>query len=163
MLHFLLILHLLPALALHVDASDYAIGGALHQVVDSELQPLAFFFQKTFHLKSLTVPTTVNSLPSTRLSDTFGICWKLEISQCLLTTSPSLILLGQKSDKVFSTADPSQLDFISQFTTNIVHIPGSDNIAADVLSRVSAITFPSQIDYDCIAETQQTDQGASHL
>ncbi|GFW74162.1 retrovirus-related Pol polyprotein from transposon 297 [Trichonephila clavipes] len=34
-------------LALHVDASDYAIGGALHQVVDSELQPLAFFFQKT--------------------------------------------------------------------------------------------------------------------
>ncbi|GFU74424.1 integrase catalytic domain-containing protein [Trichonephila clavipes] len=34
----------------------------------------------------------------------------------------------------------------------------SDNIAADVLSRVSAITFPSQIDYDCIAETQQTDQ-----
>ncbi|GFV58195.1 retrovirus-related Pol polyprotein from transposon 297 [Trichonephila clavipes] len=94
-------------LALHVDASDYAIGGALHQVVDSELQPLAFFFpENLLHLKSLTVPTTVNSLLSTRLSDTFG----------------------------------------------------SDNIAADVLSRVSAITFPSQIDYDCIAETQQTDQ-----
>ncbi|GFX44086.1 gag-pol polyprotein [Trichonephila clavipes] len=37
-------------------------------------------------------------------------------------------------------------------------IGGSDNIAADVLFRVSAITFPSQIDYDCIAETQQTDQ-----
>ncbi|GFV63941.1 retrovirus-related Pol polyprotein from transposon 17.6 [Trichonephila clavipes] len=32
--------------ALHVDASDYAIGGALHQVVDSELQPLAFFSRK---------------------------------------------------------------------------------------------------------------------
>ncbi|GFV24490.1 uncharacterized protein TNCV_3863881 [Trichonephila clavipes] len=37
-------------------------------------------------------------------------------------------------------------------------IGGSDNIAVDVLSRVSAITFPSQIDYDCIAETHQTDQ-----
>ncbi|GFX40615.1 transposon Tf2-11 polyprotein [Trichonephila clavipes] len=119
-------------LALHVDASDYAIGGALHQVVDSELQPLAFFSRK-LHLKSLTVPTTVNSLLSTRLSDTFDICWKLEISQCLLTTSPSLMLLGKK-------------------------VTRSDNIAADVLSRVSAITFPSQIDYDCIAETQQTDQ-----
>ncbi|GFT66539.1 retrovirus-related Pol polyprotein from transposon opus [Trichonephila clavipes] len=34
------------SLALHVDASDYAIGGALHQVVDSELQPLAFFSRK---------------------------------------------------------------------------------------------------------------------
>ncbi|GFU82120.1 retrovirus-related Pol polyprotein from transposon 297 [Trichonephila clavipes] len=33
-------------LALHVDASDYAIGGALHQVVDSELQPLAFYSRK---------------------------------------------------------------------------------------------------------------------
>ncbi|GFW21671.1 transposon Ty3-I Gag-Pol polyprotein [Trichonephila clavipes] len=33
-------------LALHVHASDYAIGGALHQVVDSELQPLAFFSRK---------------------------------------------------------------------------------------------------------------------
>ncbi|GFW79166.1 retrovirus-related Pol polyprotein from transposon 297 [Trichonephila clavipes] len=33
-------------LALHVDASDYAIGGALHQVVDSELQPLAFSFSR---------------------------------------------------------------------------------------------------------------------
>ncbi|GFV24326.1 gag-pol polyprotein [Trichonephila clavipes] len=108
-------------LALHVDASDYAIGGALHQVVDSELQPLAFFSRKLTYLKSLTVPTTA------------------------------------KSDKC-SPRQIRQLDFISQFTTNIVHIPGSDNIAADVLSRVSAITFPSQIDYDCIAETQQTDQ-----
>ncbi|GFV79860.1 gag-pol polyprotein [Trichonephila clavipes] len=65
--------------------------------------------------------------------------------------------IGGKSDKC-SPRQIRQLDFISQFTTNIVHIPGSDNIAADVLSRVSAITFPSQIDYDCIAETQQTDQ-----
>ncbi|GFX72455.1 retrovirus-related Pol polyprotein from transposon 297 [Trichonephila clavipes] len=115
-------------LALHVDASDYAIGGALHQVVDSELQPLAFFSREDLlHLKSLTVPTTVNSLLSTRLSEPFGICWKLEISQCLLTTSPSLMLLG-KSDKC-SPRQIRQLDFISQFTTNIVHIPGSDNIA----------------------------------
>ncbi|GFU12073.1 retrovirus-related Pol polyprotein from transposon 17.6, partial [Trichonephila clavipes] len=35
-----------PTCFSHVDASDYAIGGALHQVVDSELQPLAFFSRK---------------------------------------------------------------------------------------------------------------------
>ncbi|GFU77047.1 integrase catalytic domain-containing protein [Trichonephila clavipes] len=69
---------------------------------------------------------------------------------------PLTYAFRQKSDKC--SRQIHQLDFISQFTTNIVHIPGSDNIAADVLSRVSAITFPSQIDYDCIAETQQTDQ-----
>ncbi|GFV73395.1 retrovirus-related Pol polyprotein from transposon 297 [Trichonephila clavipes] len=70
---------------------------------------------------------------------------------------PLTYAFRQKSDKC-SPRQIRQLDFISQFTTNIVHIPGSDNIAADVLSRVSAITFPSQIDYDCFAETQQTDQ-----
>ncbi|GFV54690.1 transposon Ty3-I Gag-Pol polyprotein [Trichonephila clavipes] len=60
-------------LALHVDASDYAIGGALHQVVDSELQPLAFFSRKlTSSEKSYEKPTTVNSLLSTRLSDTLS-------------------------------------------------------------------------------------------
>ncbi|GFX67241.1 transposon Tf2-8 polyprotein [Trichonephila clavipes] len=144
-------------LALHVDASDYAIGGALHQVVDSELQPLAFFSRKlTSSEKSYSAYTTVNSLLSTRLSDTFGICWKLEIS-VFTHHKPLTYAFRQKSDKC-SPRQIRQLDFISQFTTSIVHIPGSDNIAADVLSRVSAITFPSQIDYDCIAETQQTDQ-----
>ncbi|GFU92998.1 hypothetical protein TNCV_2081441 [Trichonephila clavipes] len=70
---------------------------------------------------------------------------------------PLTYAFRQKSEKC-SPRQIRQLDFISQFTTNIVHIPGSDSIAADVLSRVSAITFPNQIDYDCIAETQQTDQ-----
>ncbi|GFW38648.1 transposon Tf2-6 polyprotein [Trichonephila clavipes] len=135
MLHFLLILHLLPRYSLHVDASDYAIGGALHQVVDSELQPLAFFSRKlTSSEKSYSA-----------------------YDRELLAIYSAIRHFRQKSDKC-SPRQIRQLDFISQFTTNIVHIPGSDNIAADVLSRVSAITFPSQIDYDCIAETQQTDQ-----
>ncbi|GFV97371.1 transposon Tf2-9 polyprotein [Trichonephila clavipes] len=122
-------------LALHVDASDYAIGGALHQVVDSELQPLAFFSRKlTSSEKSYSA-----------------------YDRELLAIYSAIRHFRQKSDKC-SPRQIRQLDFISQFTTNIVHIPGSDNIAADVLSRVSAITFPSQIDYDYIAETQQTDQ-----
>ncbi|GFW41720.1 retrovirus-related Pol polyprotein from transposon 297 [Trichonephila clavipes] len=101
-------------LALHVDASDYAIGGALHQVVDSELQPFWLSFpENLLHLKSLTVPTTVNSLLSTRLSDTFGICWKLEISQCLLTTSPSLMLLGKKVTSVLHGRSVSWISSLS--------------------------------------------------
>ncbi|GFS63659.1 gag-pol polyprotein [Trichonephila clavipes] len=110
-------------------------GGALHQVVDSELQPLAFFSRKlTSSEKSYSA-----------------------YDRELLAIYSAIRHFRQKSDKC-SPRQIRQLDFISQFTTNIVHIPGSDNIAADVLSRVSAITFPSQIDYDCIAETQQTDQ-----
>ncbi|GFT56115.1 retrovirus-related Pol polyprotein from transposon opus [Trichonephila clavipes] len=62
-------------------------------------------------------------------------------------------------------ADAALLAHPSPFAPLALHVDasdyaigGSDNIAADVLSRVSAITFPSQIDYDCIAETQQTDE-----
>ncbi|GFU72548.1 hypothetical protein TNCV_738841 [Trichonephila clavipes] len=64
-----------------------------------------------------------------------------------------------KSDKC-SPRQIRQLDFISQSSPQIaiVHIPGSDIIAADVLSRVSASPSPGQIDYDCIAYNKQTDQ-----
>ncbi|GFX02923.1 hypothetical protein TNCV_4439051 [Trichonephila clavipes] len=144
-------------LALHVDASDYAIGGALHQVVDSELQPLAFFSRKltsseksysAYDRELLAIYSAIRHFRYMREARDFTV---------FTDHKPLTYAFRQKSDKC-SPRQIRQLDFISQFTTNIVHIPGSDNIAADVLSRVSAITFPSQIDYDCIAETQQTDQ-----
>ncbi|GFX00375.1 retrovirus-related Pol polyprotein from transposon opus [Trichonephila clavipes] len=144
-------------LALHVDTSNYAIGGALHQVVDSELQPLAFFSRK------LTSSEKSYSAYDRELLAIYSAIrhfrYMLEARDFTVFTDhkPLTYAFRQKSDKC-SPRQIRQLDFISQFTTNIVHIPGSDNIAADVLSRVSAITFPSQIDYDCIAETQQTDQ-----
>ncbi|GFU02221.1 hypothetical protein TNCV_2465991 [Trichonephila clavipes] len=144
-------------LALHVDASDYAIAGALHQVVDSELQPLTFFSRK------LTSSEKSYSAYDRELLAIYSAIrhfrYMLEARDFTVFTDhkPLTYAFRQKSDKC-SPRQIRQLDFISQFTTNIVHIPGSDNIAADVLSRVSAITFPSQIDYDCIAETQQTDQ-----
>ncbi|GFX39390.1 transposon Tf2-11 polyprotein [Trichonephila clavipes] len=144
-------------LALHVDASDYAIGGALHQVVDSELQPLAFFSRK------LTSSEKSYSAYDRELLAIYSAIrhfrYMLEARDFTVFTDhkPLTYAFRQKSDKC-SPWQIRQLDFISHFTTNIVHIPGSDNIAADVLSRVSAITFPSQITYDCIAETQQTDQ-----
>ncbi|GFU03454.1 transposon Tf2-11 polyprotein [Trichonephila clavipes] len=144
-------------LALHVDASDYAIGGALHQVGDSELQPLAFYSRK------LTSSEKSYSAYDRELLAIYSAIrhfrYMLEARDFTVFTDhkPLTYAFRQKSDKC-SPRQIRQLDFISQFTTNIVHIPGSDNIAADVLSRVSAITFPSQIDYDCIAETQQTDQ-----
>ncbi|GFX25676.1 transposon Tf2-11 polyprotein [Trichonephila clavipes] len=144
-------------LALHLDAPDYAIGGALHQVVDSELQPLAFFSrkltssEKSYSAYDRELPAIYSAIRHFR--------YMLEARDFTMFTDhkPLTYAFRQKSDKC-SPRQIRQLDFISQFTTNIVHIPGSDNIAADVLSRVSAISFPSQIDYDCIAETQQTDQ-----
>ncbi|GFV75049.1 retrovirus-related Pol polyprotein from transposon opus [Trichonephila clavipes] len=129
-------------LALHVDASDYAIGGTLHQVVDSELQPLAFFSENLLHLKSLTVPTTVNSLLSTRLSDTFGICWKLEISQCLLTTSPSLMPLGKK---VTSVLHGRSISWISSLSSPQVLYTFQDLTVLLLMFSLVFLQSPSQV------------------
>lgn len=41
-----------------------------------------------------------------------------------------------------------QLDFISQFRTDIHHIKGFGNITADMLSPIAAITMTNNIDYE---------------
>ncbi|GFW59948.1 hypothetical protein TNCV_4864031 [Trichonephila clavipes] len=154
-----LIAHPSPSapLALHVDASNYAIGGALHQVVDSELQPLAFFSRKLTSSEKSYSAYDREFLAIYLAIRHFRYMLEARDFTVFTDHKPLTYAFRQKSDKC-SPRQIRQLDFISQFTTSIVHIPGSDNIAADVLSRVSAITFPSQIAYDCIAETQQTDQ-----
>lgn len=45
----------------------------------------------------------------------------------------------QKSDKA-SPRQLQQLDFVGQFTTDIVHIAGENNIVADALSRISTLS-----------------------
>ncbi|GFV22103.1 hypothetical protein TNCV_3458751 [Trichonephila clavipes] len=84
MLHFLLILHLCPACLSHVDASDYAIGGALRvtKLWTLELQPSAFSSRKlTSSEKPLQSaydrePPLLSTLG---YPTSFGICWKPEI------------------------------------------------------------------------------------
>ncbi|GFV97438.1 retrovirus-related Pol polyprotein from transposon 17.6 [Trichonephila clavipes] len=108
-------------LALHVDASDYAIGGALHQVVDSELQPLAFFSRK------LTSSEKSYSAYDRELLAIYSAIrhfrYMLEARDFTVFTDhkPLTYAFRQKSDKC-CPRQIRQLDFISQFTTNIVHI-----------------------------------------
>ena len=54
-----------------------------------------------------------------------------------------------------------QLDYISQFTSNIRHIQGSDNPVADALSRIETNGLLSgqtpTVDYAAMAKNQSTD------
>ncbi|KAG8178678.1 hypothetical protein JTE90_025599 [Oedothorax gibbosus] len=82
----------------------------------------------------------------------------LEARQFTLHTDhkPLTYAFRQRSDKC-SPRQARQLDFISQFTTDIRYIKGSENIVADTLSRISSISMPSPIDYEQIAQAQQND------
>jgi len=67
---------------------------------------------------------------------------------------PLTFVFRQKRDKS-SPRQFNQLDFISQFTTDIRHISGQDNIVADTLSRVEVIT--TSVTHDALAAAQIDD------
>ncbi|UYV71447.1 hypothetical protein LAZ67_8003251 [Cordylochernes scorpioides] len=73
-------------------------------------------------------------------------------------------VIQQKEDEMWrpksEKATPRQLQFISQFSTDIRHIKGQDNIVADALSRIEELTL---LDYDEIAERQRNDEELRNL
>jgi len=50
----------------------------------------------------------------------------------------------------------TKLEYISQFTTDLRHVAGTDNVVADALSRVEEME--SSMDYQALAVAQEQDQ-----
>ncbi|UYV81197.1 K02A2.6-like, partial [Cordylochernes scorpioides] len=82
----------------------------------------------------------------------FGVT-ELNFLGYLVTPEGSKPLPDKKSEKA-TPRQLRQLQFISQFSTDIRHIKGQDNIVADALSRIEELTL---LDYDEIAERQRND------
>lgn len=141
-------------LVLHVDASDTAVGAALHQMVNNELQPLGFYSKK------LTDTQRKYSTYDRELTAMFqGVKhfrYMLEGRNSHIKTDhkPLIFAFQQKSERA-APRQARQLDFVSQFTTDIRHIAGMENVTADMLSRIQSLE--STINYNKIAETQRTD------
>jgi cleavage and polyadenylation specificity factor subunit 1 len=55
----------------------------------------------------------------------------------------------------------NHLDFIAQFTTDIRHISGEDNVVADALSRIESVTAPPS--YDALAASQDSNDKLQSL
>lgn len=67
---------------------------------------------------------------------------------------PLIYAFRQKPEK----STPRQfrhLDFIGQFTTDVRHVSGEENVVADALSRIDEIETP--LDYGALAESQESD------
>lgn len=149
-------------LVLQVDASDLAIGGALFQVIDNELQPLAFFSRKLSKTEMGYSAYDRELLSAYTSIKHFTHMLEARVFSLFTDHKPLTFAFKQRLDKC-SPRQARQLDFISQFTTEIYHIKGSENTIADALSRITAITMPSPIDYDKISEAQKTDLELQNL
>lgn len=147
-------------LALVTDASDKALGAVLQQKVENSWQPLAFFSRRLS-------PAQVKYSPYDR--ELLAIYESIKYFRHMLEARDFTVYTDHKPlTFAFHTrkenCSPRQfrhLDLIAQFTTDIRHISGKDNVVADTLSRVEDITLP--VSAEKIALAQQTDNELQQL
>lgn len=142
-------------ISLNVDASDKSVGAVLHQLIGNEFQPLGFFSKKLE-----TAQTKYSTYDRELLGIYLGIKHfrhMLEGRNFIVYTDhkPLTFAFNQKSDKA-SPRQIRQLDFISQFSTDIRHISGVQNDVADLLSRIESVDSMI-IDFSEMAEYQKSD------
>ncbi|KAL7723540.1 hypothetical protein ACLKA6_000128, partial [Drosophila palustris] len=139
-------------LSLSTDASDIAVGAVLHQVVNKEFQPMGVFSVKL---------TDTQRKYSTYDRELLAIYLSIKHFRYMLEGrafdvrtdhKPLVFAFMQKPEKA-SPRQLRQLDFISQFTTSILHVAGIENTTADTLSRIASIEA-NVIDYNQIATSQ---------
>lgn len=147
-------------LALVTDASDLAMGAVLQQLKDDSWQPLAFFSRKLS-------PSQQKYSPYDR--ELLAIYESIKYFRHMLEARHFVVFTDHKplsyafSERkaICSPRQYRHLDYISQFTTDIRHISGKDNVVADPLSRIEELQIP--IDFDVLAASQATDPELTHL
>lgn len=148
--------------ALTVDASDTAVGGVLEQKVSGTWQPLAFFS------KQLRKPEQRYSAFDREL---LALYLAIRHFRYLLEGRPftaftdhkPLTFAMSKESDPWSARQQRHLCYISEFTTDIQHVAGKDNVVADTLSRPSLSALHEGIDYTALAQAQAADAGVQSL
>ena len=143
------------------DASDRAIGGVLQEVHDDGVKPLAFFSRKlsateanrsTFDRELLAIFAAVKHF-----------LYFLEGREFAIYTDHKPLIHIFKSKSIRSKTQERQLTFISEYSTDIRHLKGSDNVVADALSRVEIEELKLDNPFAQIAKAQAEDGNIEHL
>lgn len=143
-------------LALFTDVSLTSAGAVLQQLVDSTWQPLAFFSKKLTARQSTWPPFHRELLAIYESIHHFRHALEGQNFQIYTDHKPLIFMFSQKRDKL-SPVQRNQLTYISQFSTDIRHVSGVDNVVADALSRVDAVNLQS-VDFKALATAQQQDE-----
>lgn len=144
-------------LSLVTDASDFAIGGALHQTLpNGQTQPLGFFSRK------LKPPQVKYSTFDRELEAIYQAIrhfdyWLEGRSFIIYTDHKPLVGAIVKSSQRSCKRQAERFRHISTYTTDIRYLPGEDNVVADALSRVYSINTVPTVNNDWIAALQATD------
>ena len=136
------------------------MGAVLQQQIKDVWQPLAFFSRKLSPAQQKYSAYDRELLAIYEAVKYFRHMLEARHFTVLTDHKPLTFAFHQKRDKC-SPHQFNQLDLISQFTADIRHISGQDNIVADALSRVEAIAAP--VTHDMLATAQQIDEELNKL
>ena len=127
------------------DASDVGIGGVLEQHDGSSWRPLAFF-SRALSATQVKYSTYDRELLAIFESIKHFLYFVDGRSFAIVTDHEPLVSAFKSPNTSPIARRQRQLEFISEFTSVIHHVPGKDNIIADLLSRaivISAATIHS--------------------
>ncbi len=143
-------------LNLVTDASDVGVGAALQQTEGDSPQPIAFF-SRQLRKPELKYSTFDKELLAIYLAIRHFRYYLEGRPFTVYTDHKPLTQVMAKASEQWSGRQQRQISRISEYTTDIQHIAGEDNKAADALSRAFISTLHEGIDYKAMAEDQRTD------
>lgn len=144
------------------DASNNAVGAVLQQQVKNEWHPLAFFSKKlsdtqqrysAFDRELLGVYLAIKHFRYFVAGREFTI---------FTDHKPLIGAINSKCER--SPRQSRHLDFITQFTSDLQHVRGKDNVVADALSRLEDASINAvETNMQSLAAAQNDDEDLKNI
>lgn len=142
-------------LSITSDASDVAIGAVLQQFVEGNWEPLGYFSRKLSNAEQKYAAYDRELLAIYAAIKYFRHMVEGRTFVVYTDHKPITFAFAKKSDQ----CTPRQfryLDYIGQFTTDIRHVSGKNNVVADFLSRIESVQ--ATLDFEALAASQENDE-----
>ena len=140
------------------DASNFSVGGVLEQKNGPVWEPLAFFSKKLSNTESQYSAFDRELLAIYLAIKHFRYFVEGRHFTIYTDQRPLIGALQSKTER--SPRQIRHLDYISQFTSDIRHISGRENVVADALSRISDnldSLSSTELDLKFLAQAQTDD------
>ena len=142
--------------SINVDASDTALGASLQQRINGMWRPLAFFSRK------LSAAEKNYSAYDRELLAIYAAIrhfrYFIEGRKFVIYTDHKPLTYALSAAVEKSPRQQRHLSFIAEFCTDIRHVAGMDNVVADSLSRIAAVSIDAKFNYTELAEAQNQNE-----
>ena len=145
---------------LATDASQEGAGAVLQQFINGQWKPLAFFSKK-FNNAQTKYSTFGRELLAIYLAvKHFSYFLEGRIFFVNCDHKPLSFAISGRGNH--SPMETRQLQFISEYTTDIRYVKGSDQVVPDFLSRINSIN-ELNVDFCKLAQEQENDETLKNL